>query len=279
MKHDEDELSWSRWFGRWLLKAPDRWLGRRSPVAQDVGGTRDGFKYLRNLVRGNRVPKRNSPSTTGKKEDIPVLLIHGFMGTRGSMFPLEERLLNDGYIVFSFNLGAINTNDVRTSAFKIHRKIEMILAQTKVKEIDIVGHSMGGLIGLYYAKKLGGHEHIRKLILMGTPVHGTWTALLGVATVGLFSSSSWQLLPRSRFLDELHQGPLPKNLSVYSFAAARDWVAPVSSTKLKGATSIVVPMGHSSLIISNDVYKRLQTILKSSDAKHHTKAEDSSTNE
>lgn len=277
MKRDENELSWSRWFGRWLLKAPDRWLGRRSPMAQDVGGTRDGLKYLRHLVRGNKVPKRSAPSSTEQKREIPILLIHGFMGTRGSMFPLEERLLNDGYIVFSFNLGVINTNDVRTSAFKIHRKIEKILAQTKVKEIDIVGHSMGGLIGLYYAKKLGGHEHIRKLILMGTPVHGTWTALLGVATIGLFSSSSWQLLPRSRFLDELHQGPLPKNLSVYSFAAARDWVSPVSSTKLKGATSIVVPMGHSSLVISNEVYKRLQAILISEKVNNDPKTDDSST--
>ena len=39
--------------------------------------------------------------------------------------------------------------------------------------------------------------------MMGTPIKGTWVALLGVATLGLWSSSSWQLLPRSRFLDEL----------------------------------------------------------------------------
>ena len=48
-----------------------------------------------------------------------------------------------------------NVRDIRRSAFLIHRKIERILAQTPSQKIDIIGHSMGGLIGLYYVKKLG----------------------------------------------------------------------------------------------------------------------------
>src|SRR5438132_14427600 len=116
------------------------------------------------------------------------------------MYIMERRLNGDGICVFSFNLGSLNTRDIRQSAFLINRKIEAILAQTPVKKIDIIGHSMGGLIGLYYVKKLGGHEKVRKLVMMGAPVRGTWAALLGVATVGLISSSAWQLLPGSRFL-------------------------------------------------------------------------------
>ncbi len=42
---------------------------------------------------------------------------------------------------------------------------------------------MGGLIGLYYIKKLGGHTRVRKLVMMGTPVRGTWAALFGVVTL------------------------------------------------------------------------------------------------
>ena len=63
----------------------------------------------------------------------------------------------------SFNLGTLNVRDIRRSAFLIHRKIERILAQTPSQRIDIIGHSMGGLIGLYYVKKLGGHARVRKL--------------------------------------------------------------------------------------------------------------------
>src|SRR5215510_10157312 len=125
------------------------------------------------------------------------------------MYMLEQRLVDDGFVVVSFNIGTLNVRDIRRSAFLIHRKIERILAQTPFAKIDIIGHSMGGLIGLYYVKKLGGHARVRRLVMMGTPVRGTWAALAGVVTLGLWSTSSWQLLPRSRFLDELAQGPMP----------------------------------------------------------------------
>jgi pimeloyl-ACP methyl ester carboxylesterase len=173
------------------------------------------------------------------------------------MYPLERRLSSDGICVFSFNLGTFNTRDIRRSAFLIHRKIESILEQTSVSRIDIIGHSMGGLIGLYYVKKLGGAARVRKLVLMGTPMRGTWAALAGIATMGLLSSSSWQLLPRSHFLRELAAGPLPPETECYTIAAARDWVCPLPSTRLEGATQVTVPLGHSSLVVSEEVYEHV----------------------
>ena len=176
------------WLVRWIAEAPSRWLGKRSTVGQDLVGTTDGLAYLRHLARGNRI--RRQAAFDKASDAPPVLLIHGFLGTRGSMFLLERRLVDDGVVVVSFNIGTINTRDIRRSAFLIHRKIERVLAQTPWKKIDIIGHSMGGLIGLYYVKKLGGHARVRRLIMMGTPVRGTWAALAGVCTLGLWSTSS-----------------------------------------------------------------------------------------
>lgn len=251
----------SSWLARYLAEAPSRWLGRRSSVGQDLAGGADGLQYLRGLVRGNRV-RRQAAFDQPDAESPPVLLIHGFLGTRGSMYMLERRMVDDGFIVVSFNIGTLNVRDIRRSAFMIHRKIERILAQTPWQKIDIVGHSMGGLIGLYYAKKLGGHTRVRKLVMMGTPINGTWTALAGVMTLGLWSTSSWQLLPRSRFLDELAQGPMPPGVELHSLSAARDWVVPLRRTRLTGATTTTVPLGHSSLVVAEDVYRRLSGILR-----------------
>jgi pimeloyl-ACP methyl ester carboxylesterase len=254
-------LKRSSWLVRWALEAPSRWLGRRSTIAQDVGGAADGLSYLRHLARGNRI--RRGASFDGVSPDAPpILIIHGFLGTRGSMYMLERRLVADGFVVVSFNLGTLNVRDIRRSAFLIHRKIERILAQTPSQKIDIIGHSMGGLIGLYYIKKLGGHARVRKLIMMGTPVRGTWTALAGVVTLGLWSTSSWQLLPRSRFLDELAQGPIPPSVEVHTIAAVRDWVVPLATTRLSGANAMTVPLGHSILVVSEDVYRRVVNTLR-----------------
>ena len=253
------------WLVRWIAGAPSRWLGRGSGVGQDIAGGADGLAYLRHLARGNRTPRRASFDTLDPARP-PVLLIHGFLGTRGSMYMLERRLVEDGFVVVSFNIGTLNVRDIRRSAFLIHRKIERILAQTPFAKIDIIGHSMGGLIGLYYVKKLGGASRVRKLVMMGTPVRGTWAALAGVATLGLWSTSSWQLLPRSRFLDELAQGPLPPDVDIYTLAAARDWVVPLRTTRLKGTTAVTVPLGHSSLVVHEGVYQRLVNILRPDEA-------------
>ena len=251
----------SSWLVRWALEAPGRWLGRRSTIGQDISGGADGLSYLRHLVRGNRLRRRDAFGEV-TLDAPPVLLIHGFLGTRGSMYMLERRLVDDGFVVVSFNIGTFNVRDIRRSAFLIHRKIERILAQTPSQKIDIIGHSMGGLIGLYYVKKLGGHARVRKLVMMGTPVRGTWSALAGVLTLGLWSTSSWQLLPRSRFLDELAQGPIPPGVEVSTIAAARDWVVPLSTTRLSGANAMTVPLGHSSLVVSEEVYRRVVNTLR-----------------
>ena len=251
----------SSWLMRWALEAPSRWLGRRSTIGQDVVGGADGISYLRHLIRGNRLRRRDAFAEM-TPESPPVLIIHGFLGTRGSMYMLERRLVADGFVCVSFNLGTLNVRDIRRSAFLIHRKIERILAQTPSQKIDIIGHSMGGLIGLYYVKKLGGHTRVRKLIMMGTPVRGTWAALAGVVTLGLWSTSSWQLLPRSRFLDELAQGPIPPGVEVSSIAAARDWVVPLATTRMPGINAMTVPLGHSSLVVSEEVYRRVVHTLR-----------------
>ena len=114
-----------------------------------------------------------------------------------------------GLIVMSYPLGGlINVGDIRDSAGLIARKVESIVAQTGIARVDIVGHSMGGLVGLDYLKRLGGRHRVRRLVMLGTPTQGTWSALFGLVTAPL-GLASLQLLPGSPFLRELAERPLP----------------------------------------------------------------------
>jgi triacylglycerol lipase len=194
-----------------------------------------------------------------------VLLIHGYLGTRGSLHLLESRLTQMGHLVLTYRLGLLHTGDICESAALIARKIESIAAQTPLHRMDIVGHSMGGLVGLYYVKRLGGRRRVRRLVMLGTPTAGTWSALLGVAMAPL-GRAGLQLLPDSAFLRDLELGSLPHDVEVISMAGKRDWLAPSGSTLIKGVRHISVPTNHAGLLVDAEVADLVGQILCSPSA-------------
>ncbi len=191
----------------------------------------------------------------------PVLLIHGYLATRGSVHLLEERLTNQGRVVMTYRFGPIHMGDIRESAGYIARKVESLASQIGVDKVDVVAHSMGGLVALDYLKRLGGERRIRRLVLLGTPISGTWSALLGIATAPL-GRASLQLLPGSAFLRELAERPIPPGPEVVTIAAERDWLAPPRTTILAGARHLVVPTGHSGLLVDENVARTVSEILE-----------------
>lgn len=218
--------------------------------------------YLRQLIRGNRGAREHVtlPSSGTAEQPRPVLVIHGYLATRGSLHLLERQLTERGLVVMTYSLGPVHLGDIRDSAGLIARKVESIVAQTEVTHVDIVGHSMGGLVGLDYLKRLGGRHRVRRLIMLGTPTHGTWSALLGLVTAPL-GLASLQLLPGSPFLRELADRPLPAGAEVISIGAIRDWLAPLSSTVLDGIRHIALPTGHSGLLVDDEVAKVVADLL------------------
>ena len=150
------------------------------PLKQDLLSSGHTVSYIRHLVRGNEIKVRRFGEQSPDRHP-PVLLIHGFMGTRGSMFVLEQRLIRDGFNVISFNLGPLNVRDIRSSALLIHRKVQTILSQTSQKKIDIVGHSMGGLIGQQMA--IDAPDRVRSLACICSFSRGKEAALLTLPVV------------------------------------------------------------------------------------------------
>lgn len=223
---------------------------------------KDPLTYARHALRGNTADDADFAKCSPERP--PVLLVHGFMGTRGALFLLESRLRADGFHVFSINLGTLNIQDIRKSAFQIHLAIEKIMAATdgKVRKIDIVAHSMGGLIALYYLKYMGGDEHVRKLVSLGTPYNGTWTSLLGVVLLGSLSPSTWQMLPGSYFLRMLGAVPPPPRVECTSVIARYDGMCPPATARISPGSNYDLPLGHAGLVLSADVYRVVKRVLR-----------------
>jgi pimeloyl-ACP methyl ester carboxylesterase len=242
------------------------WLHERTAtLGKELADSGHAAVYLRQLLRGNRgrtaVFSEADSSAHLPAAGPPVLLIHGYLATRGSLHLLERHLRARRHLVLSYRLPRLNVGDIRDSAALIARKVESLVAQTGVPSVDIVGHSMGGLVGLYYVKRLGGRRRVRKLIMLGTPATGTWSALLGLVTAP-FGLASLQLLPSSPFLRELNESPLPPGVDVVAVAGERDYFAPLASTVLEGVRHVALPTSHSGLLVDAAVADTLVDILR-----------------
>ncbi|MFF4006047.1 esterase/lipase family protein [Streptomyces sp. NPDC001717] len=106
----------------------------------------------------------------------PVLLLHGFTDNR-SVFVLLRRALGAGGLrhVEAYNYSPF-TRDLRVTARHLARRVEELCARTGHDRVEIVGHSLGGLVGRYYVQRLGGDARVRTLVTLGTPHSGTAVA-------------------------------------------------------------------------------------------------------
>ncbi|MET8770586.1 alpha/beta fold hydrolase [Streptomyces sp. NPDC004658] len=119
-----------------------------------------------------RLPVRPAP---------PVVLLHGFIDNRSVFVLLRRTLAQHGrHRVESLNYSPL-TCDIRIAAELLGRHIEEICERTGSARVDIVGHSLGGLIARYYVQCLGGDLRVRTLVTLGTPHAGTRVAPLADA--------------------------------------------------------------------------------------------------
>ncbi|MFF9857890.1 esterase/lipase family protein [Streptomyces tendae] len=103
----------------------------------------------------------------------PVVLLHGFIDNRSVFLLLRRSLVQHGrHEIESLNYSPL-TCDIRTAAELLGRHIEEICERTGSEQVDVVGHSLGGLIARYYVQRLGGDLRVRTLVTLGTPHAGT----------------------------------------------------------------------------------------------------------
>jgi hypothetical protein len=229
-----------------------------------LGTVSHAMDYTRHLLQGNRFRGDMSWVKAGAP---PVLLIHGFGGTRGTMLPLTRRLQADGRAVFSYSFGTFQMASLRVSAEGLLRHVRSICEELAVPELDLVGFSMGGLVATHAVKFLQAHLWVRRMVTLGSPFAGTWVGLAGVATVGGVSPSVWQVLPGSKFLEELRIAPLPPNVKMRQIHGTVDLFCPQPGP-INGVPPrdyVVLPGGHSTLVVAPHVYEAVREFLEAGD--------------
>ncbi|OIK04946.1 esterase/lipase family protein [Streptomyces monashensis] len=140
--------------------------------------------YPTGLVQERRLPALPAQDGTARlpvRSGPPVVLLHGFIDNRSVFVLLRRSLAQHGRPrVESLNYSPL-TCDIRTAAELLGRHVEEICERTGSARVDIVGHSLGGLIARYYVQCLGGDLRVRTLVTLGTPHAGTRVAPLADA--------------------------------------------------------------------------------------------------
>ncbi|MFL5898161.1 MAG: esterase/lipase family protein [Solirubrobacterales bacterium] len=113
----------------------------------------------------------------------PVVLVHGtFADMSDSWQALSPLLKNNGYCVFALNygsysgsgaIGVYGVGDIRDSARELNAFVDQVRAATGAPEVDLVGHSQGGMMPRYYLEYLGGAEEVHTLVGLSPSNHGT----------------------------------------------------------------------------------------------------------
>ncbi|SFQ59298.1 Lipase (class 2) [Amycolatopsis arida] len=152
-------------------------------------------------VRADEVPPAiESPAPLGANDwrckpttrhPRPVILLHGFSApSAGHWSAFAPYLKTQGYCVFTITYGAIRLpvvdlvggfQPMEYSAQQLAMFVDKVRAATGVSQVDLVGHSEGGIMPRYYLKNLGGAAKVHNFVAWAPPNHGT--SLSGLYTL------------------------------------------------------------------------------------------------
>jgi triacylglycerol esterase/lipase EstA (alpha/beta hydrolase family) len=124
----------------------------------------------------------------------PVILVHGTLTDMSESWQaLSPLLFNSGYCVFALNYGSYAgsglvgvdaTGDIAQSAEQLSSFVDRVLSSTGASQVDLVGHSQGGMMPRYYLRFLGGASKVHTLVGLAPSNHGT--TLNGIFTLSSY---------------------------------------------------------------------------------------------
>ena len=163
-------------------------------------------------------------------EQNPVLLIHGY--DSDSSIWTGSRVKQDidasGRTVYLIQL-LNSTGDIRDNADDLRSRIMNITSTTGASKVELVAHSMGGLVARCYITNCGQDSYlgdVSSLTMLDTPNHGSWSANLSNTT------AATQMRLNSDFLQDLNARQVPEDITVVSVVGNWDIIISEESARL-----------------------------------------------
>ena len=186
----------------------------------------------------------------------PIIVLHGYAMNRANFIPLAFRLARAGLgPVFGFEYWTLGRT--AAAARQLGWFVDEVRAATGAAEVDLIGHSMGGVVGRYYVSLAGGDGIVRHLITIGSPHGGTEISAVGIG------HPTRELVLGSKLMVRLAAAPPPAHTKVTVIWSDADALVPgAHQLAFPGAEVIRYEhLGHVALLgsrrVARDVIARL----------------------
>jgi len=165
----------------------------------------------------------------------PVIFVHGYTGSASNWVTAMSVFRAGGYPssqLFAYEYNSYGNNI--TNAQGLAAYVSQVRSRTGAAQVDIVNHSMGGLVSLWYLKQLGGAQYVRHLASIAGANHGTTSA-----SACLVYTTCQQMFPGSSFITTLSAGDETPGSTRYGtwYSPCDGIIIPYTSTVLSGATN------------------------------------------
>ena len=194
----------------------------------------------------------------------PVILVQGLACSREALGPLERRI--------GTRLGrpalrpcrGLGFRDLRDTAFGLYEALERAPSTSPFERMDIVAHSMGGLVAAYLLKCLDQGRRVRRVVALGTPFAGVAGGSLG-RLFGPFGTPLRQVARNSSLLRLLHELPVPSGSALISIRGQSDRIVPPEASGppgIPGHHGIDVPgCDHARLLLGARAFEAIARAL------------------
>lgn len=196
--------------------------------------------------------------------DVPTLLVHGFGHNRSGWYLLEQRLRRAGFTsVHAWNYDPWR-HGVAELAERLRDRVDMIRGVTGAERVNVVGHSLGGVLLRWYVQELGGDAVVATAITVASPHRGT---RLAGRVPGRPGHIATDLAPDSWLVRRLERGARPSPVRWVAFYSNLDFfVQPASSAMITepalAATNVFIKdVGHLSIMLSSRVARGIIDML------------------
>ena len=186
---------------------------------------------------------------------FPILLVPGYFHNGGVWGYHAKRFLQQGFgPIFSLHWGH-SFHSIEELALRVNQRVEEIVQITQREELLIIGHSMGGLVAIYYALKLAPRGRCKGVVTLSSPLQGTSLARYGLG------KCARQMEPHSVLLEEL--SPLlakQREIPLFHLATKGDFfIRPYTSAlpPSLGGQCLLEKIGHTSLLFSSEVHEKI----------------------